>query len=112
MPRDVQTLPGRPPLLPIYDDMKETARNTTPVIDHQDGIASGLPGDRHGRLTDPDPYKGMGLSKNPHPKISPQTMPATIYQPFSGSETKTGQTSQDSRYQARHSEPLRKLVKR
>jgi hypothetical protein len=129
MPRDVPTPKGRPPLMPIYDDMKEAARVITPVETHQEatGIASGLPGDNHGRLVDPEPFKGRNLSRNPHPKISPQTMPETITQPFSGSPGQggTGQKlttdrsqpafsieKDNPRHQLRHSESLRKLTKR
>src|ERR1700676_5392416 len=46
------------------------------------GVGSGLPGDTHGRLIDPEPFRGMGLSVNPKPRISPQTMPATIERPY------------------------------
>ena len=111
MPRDIPTPKGRPPLLPIYDDMKEAARARTPVETHQEaiGIASGLPGDRHGRLSDPEPFRGRNLSKNPHPKISPQTMPATIERSYQSPESLTysSQTREN-----KHSESLRKLTKR
>ena len=91
-------------------------------------VGSGLPGDTHGRLgLDPEPFKGRNISKNPHPKISPQTMPATIERPFSGVQvgtpslkltTKNGQDAMvydgdsNPRYQTRHVEGLRRLVSR
>jgi hypothetical protein len=35
-------------------------------------VGSGLPGDSHGRLgLDPEPFRGMDLSKNPHVEIPP-----------------------------------------
>jgi hypothetical protein len=51
---------------------------------YEELVGSGLPGDTHGRLIDPEPFKGMGLSKNPKPRISPQTMPETIYRDYTG----------------------------
>jgi hypothetical protein len=101
----------------------EPARN--PRTQQEDWCASGLPGDTGGRLVNPEPYTGQNLSKNPHPKISPQTMPATIERPFSGVHpgstalkltTKVGEWPEvslddDPRHQAHHSPRLRALVR-
>ena len=88
-------------------------------------IGSGLPGDTHGRLADPEPFKGRNLSRNPHPKISPQTMPATIERPFSGTQMGAAAlklttdfkqspevfwSDESPRHAPRHSTSLRKLV--
>ena len=99
-----------------------------PRTEMEEMVGSGLPGDTHGRLgLDPEPFKGRNISKNPHPKISPQTMPATIERPFSGVQvgtpslkltTKNGQDAMvydgdsNPRYQTRHVEGLRRLVSR
>ena len=73
-------------------------------------VGSGLPGDTHGRLgLDPEPFKGRNLSKNPHPKISPQTMPETKYgtyvEPNYSQDPMSG-----PRHTPRHIAKLRKLV--
>jgi hypothetical protein len=74
--------------------------------DDNETFGSGLPGDTH---VDPEPFKGMGLSKNPHPKISPQTMPATLERPY---VAPVEASSPNPRHQAKHSKALRDLVKR
>ena len=105
-----------------------TRGGVNPRTEMEEMVGSGLPGDTHGRLgLDPEPFRGRNLSKNPHPKISPQTMPATIERPFSGVQvgapslkltTKRGQWAEVSlnddnpRHQTRHSTPLRNLARR
>ena len=99
-----------------------------PRTELEEMVGSGLPGDTHGRLgLDPAPFAERNLSKNPHPRISPQTMPATIERPFSGLQpgqpslaltTKRGQDpvvySNDGnpRHQERRSEKMRRLAQR
>ena len=118
--------------MPIYDDMYDWAKDSPKPeparTSAEEGIGSGLPGDSHGRLADPEPFKGRQLSKNPHVEISPDAplgIPdgsriKTIERPYDSRQKLTSSRGQSSesygggdspRHKSSHSEGLRKLVK-
>jgi len=92
----------------------------SPRTPAEEKLGSGMPGDGH---VNPEPYKGMGLSTNPHPKISPQTMPETICRPYVPNRKLTHyssdsdyspymEESSSSRHHEQHSSSLRKIAER
>ena len=103
--------PDQPALMPIYDDMRECLRQSQNVENSiniiESSLGAALPGDTH---VNPNPFAGMDLSKNPHSKISPQTMPATIERPYDSQCGQVYKNDGNKRHQNRHSESLRKLV--
>jgi hypothetical protein len=78
-------------------------------------VGSGLPGDTHGRLgLDPEPFRGANLSRNPHPRISPQTMPVTLQRPYIQPTGNSSLYESDGnpRHVSMHVDALRKLAER